>query len=353
MKAVILAGGKGTRLLPLTQKLPKPLVPLLNKPVMEYSIELLIEHGITDIIITLQYLSDKIRNYFGDGSQWGVKITYLQETVPLGTAGSVKNAEHLLDEPFLVISGDALTDFNLMAGVRYHVQKHSLFTIFTKEVKKPNKFGVVDTDEEGHIRRFVEKPLKDEEFSKIVNTGIYVVDPFVLCMMEKGKAYDFSKDIFPRLIKNGMSLYGYHANGYWKDIGSHEDYRQAQYDMLDKKVRVNIAAEEVLPNLWVGSNVKMEDNVTINRPAYIGNDSYLGDHVVIGKYTIIGKSSKITKDCELSRSIVWDDVTIEHTSPSSIRNVTIAPRYQISEGYKAGTSVKVKNKKNISPVEAG
>ncbi len=353
MKAVILAGGKGTRLLPLTQKLPKPLVPLLNKPVMEYSIELLKKHGITEIIITLQYLSDKIRNYFGDGSQWGVQITYLQENIPLGTAGSVKNAEHLLDEPFLVISGDALTDFNLMAGVDYHTQKHALFTIFMKEVKKPNKFGIIETDKEGHIRRFVEKPLKEQEFSKVVNTGIYVVDPFVLCMMEKGKEYDFSKDIFPKLIKNGMSLYGYHANGYWKDIGSHEDYRQAQYDMLDKKVQVNIPGEEVLPNLWVGSNVQMESNVTINRPAYIGNDSYLGDQVVIGKYTIIGKSSRINKDCELSRSIVWDDVTIDHTTSSAIKNVTVAPRYQISDGYKVGTSVKVKNKKNISPVEAG
>jgi mannose-1-phosphate guanylyltransferase/phosphomannomutase len=353
MRAVILAGGRGTRLLPLTEKLPKPLVPLLNKPVMEYSIELLKEHGITEIIITVQYLSEKISNYFGDGSQWGVQITYIAEHTPLGTAGSVKNAEHLLDEPFLVISGDALTDFDLMKGVDFHLQKHSLLTIFMKEVKKPNKFGIIQTDEEGHVRKFLEKPLKDQEFSKVVNTGIYVVDPFVLCMMEKEKEYDFSKDIFPKLIKTGMSLYGYQANGYWKDIGSHEDYRQAQYDMLDKKVQVNISGEEVLPNLWVGSNVKIEKNVTINRPAYIGNDSYLGDQVVIGKYTIIGRSSRINKECKLSRSIVWDDVTIDRTAPSAIKNVTVAERSQISGEYKRGNSVKVKNKKNITPVEAG
>ncbi|CAG9619307.1 sugar phosphate nucleotidyltransferase [Sutcliffiella rhizosphaerae] len=353
MKAVILAGGKGSRLQPLTMKLPKPLVPLLNKPVMEYSIELLKKHGIKDIIITLQYLGDKIRDYFRDGRHWGVNITYVYEDLPLGTAGSVKNAEHLLEEPFLVISGDALTDLNLMDGVEYHHHNHSLLTIFMKEVKNPTQFGIMVTDDHGHITNFLEKPQKHEIFSNVVNTGVYVIDPFMLCMMEKGKRYDFSTDIFPKLIKDGKCLLGYHATGYWKDIGSHEDYRQAQYDMLDKKVCVHIGAEEILPNLWIGSNVQMENNVTINTPAFIGNDTYLGDEVVIGKYTIIGKSSRIQNGCKISRSILWDDVNIYSTNKSSIKNVTVAPKHQISEGYKVGVSLKIKNKKNISPVEAG
>ncbi|WP_078379706.1 nucleotidyltransferase family protein [Sutcliffiella halmapala] len=256
MKAVILAGGKGSRLLPLTKKLPKPLVPLLNKPVMEYSIELLKKHGITDIIVTLQYLGDKIMSYFGDGSKWGVNLTYQIEDFALGTAGSVKNTEQLLDEPFIVISGDALTDFDLIDGLVFHLQKRALLTVFMKEVKNPTKFGIIQTNDDGQIQRFLEKPQKEQEFSRVVNTGIYIVDPLVLSFMEKDKPYDFSKEIFPKLIENNMGLYGYKSKGYWKDIGSHEDYRQAQYDMLEHKIQVPVMEEEVMPKLWVGKNVK-------------------------------------------------------------------------------------------------
>lgn len=256
MKAVILAGGRGTRLHPFTRRMPKPLVPLLNKPVMEYSIELLKKHGISDIIVTLQYLGDKIMNYFGDGSRWGVNLTYVLEDVQLGTAGSVKNAEDLLDEPFIVISGDALTDFDLIDGLVFHLQNKSLFTVFMKEVKNPAKFGIIQTDLNGKIKRFLEKPQKDQEFSRVVNTGIYIMDPLVLCLMEKNREYDFSKELFPILMENNMGLYGFKAKGYWKDIGSHEDYRQAQYDMLERKVQVSLQEEDVLPKLWVGSHVR-------------------------------------------------------------------------------------------------
>lgn len=256
MKAVILAGGKGSRLLPLTKKLPKPLVPLLNKPVMEYSIELLKKHGITDIIVTLQYLSDKIMSYFGDGSKWGVNLTYQIEDIPLGTAGSVKNTEQLLNEPFIVISGDALTDFDLIDGLVFHLQKRALLTVFMKEVKNPAKFGIIQTNSDGQIQRFLEKPQKEQEFSRIVNTGIYIVDPLVLSFMEKNKPCDFSTEIFPKLMEKKMGLFGFQSKGYWKDIGSHEDYRQAQYDMLENKVCIPMIEEEVMPKLWVGKNVK-------------------------------------------------------------------------------------------------
>ncbi|QFT89841.1 D-glycero-alpha-D-manno-heptose 1-phosphate guanylyltransferase [Bacillus sp. THAF10] len=238
MKAVVLAGGRGTRLNPLTLRLPKPLVPLLNKPVMEYSLQLLKAQGIQEIIVTLQYMGERIKNYFGDGSKWGVNITYLEEQTPLGTAGGVKNAEHLLKDPFIVISGDALTDFDLMAGVAFHRKKHSLFTIFMKEVRKTEKFGVMKTDYHGQVTKFIEKPKQHASFSKKVNTGIYIVDPSIFCLMKNDIEYDFSKDIFPKLIKNEMSLFGYKASGYWKDIGCHEDYWQAQYDLLANRVKL-------------------------------------------------------------------------------------------------------------------
>lgn len=256
MKAVILAGGRGTRLQPFTRRMPKPLVPLLNKPVMEYSIELLKKHGINDIIVTLQYLGEKIVNYFGDGSRWGVNLTYVWEDAPLGTAGSVKNAEDLLDGPFIVISGDALTDFDLIDGLVFHLQKEALFTVFMKEVKKPAKFGIIKTDYNGRINRFLEKPQKDQEFSRMVNTGIYIVDPAVLCLMEKNREYDFSRELFPMMMEKRLGLYGFQSKGYWKDIGSHEDYRQAQLDMLKRKVQVSIQEEDFLPQQWVSSHVR-------------------------------------------------------------------------------------------------
>jgi len=172
MKGVILAGGKGTRLRPLTCNLPKPMLPLLNKPVMEYSLELLKQHGIEEIAVTVQYMGNAIQNYFGDGSKWGVKLHYFEDSPPLGTAGSVKQAEAFLDEPFVVISGDALTDFQLSHGMDFHRSEERLVTIFLKEVSHPLDFGLAVTEEDGRIVKYIEKPGWNEVVSNTVNTGI-------------------------------------------------------------------------------------------------------------------------------------------------------------------------------------
>ncbi|TLM99385.1 nucleotidyltransferase family protein, partial [bacterium] len=239
MQAVIMAGGEGSRLRPLTCDRPKPMVPLINKPVMEYAVKLLKEYGITDIGVTLQYLPEEISSYFGDGAGFGVSMQYFIEESPLGTAGSVKNTGGFLKETFIVISGDALTDFNLNEIIGYHREKKALATLVLKPVNIPLEYGVVITGEGGEIRRFLEKPGWGEVFSDTVNTGIYILEPEVLDYIPAGQKFDFSKDLFPRLLADGKPMFGYAAGGYWCDIGNHRQYQEAQYDLLGNRVRLS------------------------------------------------------------------------------------------------------------------
>ncbi|WP_078545656.1 nucleotidyltransferase family protein [Litchfieldia alkalitelluris] len=237
MKGVIMAGGKGTRLRPLTYHMPKPMVPLLHTPVMEYCIELLKKHQITEIAVTTGYLGEDIKQYFGNGSKWGIDLLYFDEISPLGTAGSVKNAEAFLDEPFVVISGDVLTDFDLTEAISYHQEKQAVLTILMKKVQNPSQYGIMTTNEEGKVCRFLEKPKENEIFSHFINTGIYIVDPILFSYIPIGECYDFSKDLFPKLLEQNAKVYGYLVNGYWSDIGSFPQYKQTRFDLLNDRVK--------------------------------------------------------------------------------------------------------------------
>jgi len=233
MRAVLMAGGSGTRLRPLTCDLPKPMVPILNRPIAEHIINLLRRHGITEIIATLHYLPDVMRDYFQDGSDFGVQMTYaVEEDQPLGTAGCVKNVADLLDETFLVISGDSITDINLSEAIAFHKRKGAKATLVLAHMANPLEFGVVITDEDGRIRRFLEKPSSSEIFSDTVNTGTYILEPEVLDYLPANEESDFSKDLFPLLLEKDQSLYGYAAEGYWCDVGHLDAYREAQYAAL-------------------------------------------------------------------------------------------------------------------------
>lgn len=309
MKAIIMAGGQGTRLRPLTCDLPKPLVPILNKPCMEYSIELLRAHGITEIGVTTYYLPEMIRDYFGDGSKWGVNLTYFVEEEPLGTAGSVRNATEFLDETFLVISGDALTDIDLSAALEYHRQKAGLATLVLSHQEVPLDFGVVITDQDGQIERFLEKPSWGEVFSDLVNTGIYILEPEVFDYYDRGIKYDFSKDLFPLLMQTGQRLYGFESLAYWSDIGDAEQYMQTQFDILAGKVAVEIAGQEVEPGIWLGQNTTILPDVKLTAPIYIGKDVQIKSGtdllgVIIGDRTIIEAGSSLKK------SILWSGVYV-------------------------------------------
>ena len=238
MKAVIMAGGRGSRLGKLTTQCPKPMLPLLNRPVLAHILNLLKHHQITDVVFTVHYLAEQIKNYFGDGRDLGMAIQYAIEYSPLGTAGSVKNAQpYLDDEPFLVMSGDAITDIDLSSVLQFHWDKQAVATMVLKHVADPLEYGVVVADPGECIRYYLEKPTQSQIISHTVNTGIYVLGPEVLAMMKPSQVYDFSCDIFPRLLSQNSLLFGYPADGYWCDIGTIQRYRQARHDALVGKVK--------------------------------------------------------------------------------------------------------------------
>src|SRR5215467_13252788 len=269
MKAVVMAGGEGSRLRPLTVARPKPMVPIVGKPVMEHILHLLKAHGITDVVVTVQYLANNIEDYFGDGSQFGMNIAYSREEVPLGTAGSVKYAEELLDEPFIVISGDALTDFNLTEIIDYHLEKKAMATLTLAHVSNPLEYGVIITNEEGHITQFLEKPSWGEVFSDTINTGVYVLDPKILSYFEKNIQYDFSQELFPLMLKQGDPIYGYIANtGYWCDVGNLSEYMRANADVLQGRVMTELVGTNIGGNIWCEEGVEIAEDAQLYGPIY-------------------------------------------------------------------------------------
>ncbi len=311
MKAVVMAGGEGSRLRPLTANRPKPLVPVCNRPIMEHIIELLKEHGIRDVVATLYYLSDEIQSYFGDGSDFGVDIKYSVETVPLGTAGSVKKAEeHLRDGTFIIVSGDALTDCDLSKAVEFHKQKGSLATLVLYRVPAPLEFGVVITDEDGRVTRFLEKPSWSEVFSDTVNTGIYILEPEIFDMMAAGKPYDWSGDIFPKLLEDGKPLFGYVMGEYWSDIGSLQQYREAQEHLLSGRLRLALPGQPIASGVLAGPNAQIDESATIVPPVAIGRNCKIKKGSRIGPYTVIGDNVFIEEDANVDRSVIWDSTYI-------------------------------------------
>ncbi|QBD81954.1 nucleotidyl transferase [Ktedonosporobacter rubrisoli] len=315
MKAVVMAGGEGSRLRPLTIRRPKPMVPIAGKPVMEHILNLLKRHGITEVIVTVQYLASSIEDYFGNGSQFGMRITYSREDVPLGTAGSVKNAEEHLTEPFLVISGDALTDYNLTDLVKYHQEKKSLATLLLAHVHNPLEYGVIITNEDGHITQFLEKPSWGEVFSDTINTGIYVLDPQIFSYFEKNKQFDFSQELFPMMLKQGDPLYGYVAStGYWCDVGNLSEYMRANADALQGQVDIEIPAKNIGSNIWCEDGVEIAEDAQLYGPIYLGHDCKVKSGAILHGPSIIGSYSIVDERAQVDRSIVWNSSYIGERS---------------------------------------
>ena len=302
-----MAGGQGTRLRPLTSNLPKPMVPVVNKPTALHILELLARHGITDVVMTVAFLPQMIRNYFGDGSSFGIHIEYAVEETPLGTAGSVKNAEALLDDTFLVISGDALCDFDLSAVIDFHREREAVVTIALKSVENPLEFGVVIVDEDGHIERFLEKPGWGQVFSDTINTGIYVLEPTVFDHIPEGTSFDFSHELFPRLYDLRRPLYGVLCDGYWQDIGSLEQYMQANRDALDGKVRLQMPGVRLRGNVWVGQGVSLDSLTNVEGPTVIGNHAKIDPSAVIGAHTVLGNNVILKAGAQVVDSVVGDN----------------------------------------------
>ncbi|MEW5861359.1 MAG: mannose-1-phosphate guanyltransferase [Cyanobacteriota bacterium] len=354
MRAVLMAGGSGTRLRPLTCDLPKPMVPILNRPIAEHIINLLKRHQITEIIATLHYLPDVMRDYFQDGSDFGVQITYaIEEDQPLGTAGCVKNIAELLDETFLVISGDSVTDFDLTQAIEFHKKHKSKATIILTQVPNPIEFGVVITDEKQRIRRFLEKPSSSEIFSDTVNTGTYILEPEVLQYLPSNQESDFSKDLFPLLLEKDEPMYGYIAQGYWCDVGHLDAYRESQYDGLHQKVKLDFAYEQVSPGLWIGQNTHIDPSAKIEAPALIGHNCRIGARVHIEPGTSIGDNVTIGADANLKRPIVWNGAIIgeeAHLRACVIgRGTRVDRRSHVLEGAVVGSLSTIGEEAQVSP----
>ena len=308
MKAVVMAGGEGSRLRPLTIRRPKPMVPIAGKPVMEHILNLLKRHGITEVVVTVQYLASNIEDYFGNGAQFGMRITYSREDVPLGTAGSVKNAEEQLTEPFLVISGDALTDYNLTDVIKYHYEKQAMATLMLAHVHNPLEYGVIITDQDGHITEFLEKPSWGEVFSDTINTGIYVLDPKIFSYFEKNKPFDFSQELFPMMLKNGDPLYGYVVErGYWCDVGNITEYMRANADVLQGRVEAEISARKMVGDIWCEEGVEIAGDAQLIGPIYLAHDCRIKAGAIIHGPSTIGHYTIIDERAQVDRSIVWNN----------------------------------------------
>lgn len=333
MKACIMCGGEGTRLRPLTFERPKPSIPILNKPSVVHLIERLADEGFTDIVITLGYMAEKIEEQLGDGRIYGVHIDYVYEDQKLGTAGGVKNAEkYLKGEPFLVLGGDHVLNLNLRELYRFHERTDAKVTIALLSIDDPREFGIADMDVNNRIHRFLEKPGPGEIFSNLASTGIYMCDSDILDMIPENQAYDFARDLFPKLLKKGDKINGLLARGNWTDVGSPAAYRQAQRWMLAElpgtliEGRFTTKDARINGPLHLGHNVSVGSNSAIVGPIVIGENTVIGDNVLIGPYTTIGSNCKIDDDTRILSSYIFNDVNIgknTNVSGSIIDNRTV------------------------------
>lgn len=356
IKAVIMAGGEGTRLRPLTCALPKPMVPILNKPIMEYIIRLLKKNNIEEIGITLAYLPDTIMDHFDNGEELGVKLHYYVEETPLGTGGSVKNAQEFLDDTFIVISGDALTDIHLQDALDFHRRRGSKATLVLKKEAYPLEYGVIVTNHDGRIIRFLEKPSWGEVFSDTINTGIYILEPEVMDYYKRGERFDFSKDLFPKLLRDKIPMYGYVSNDYWCDIGDVATYTRSQFDILKGQFEIGDMLQdytEIQKNVWVGKHVLIHDSASIQAPVLIGDQTTIGEGALIGPGAIIGKNCKVGEGSSIKHSILWDNNNLARwvqVRGSTICSHTVMDdRVNLFHGSVIGNNVRIKQGSTIHP----
>ena len=310
MKAMILAAGLGTRLQPLTNVVSKPMVQMVGRPCMEHAVRLLRKHGFDDIVVNLHHMPEKIKGYFGDGSKFGVKITYSYEEELLGTAGGLKKVESFFGgEPVLIVSGDGLTDINLTEFFRHHKEQGGIATLALKEVTEPSLYGVVVQEGE-RIRAFQEKPAKEEAISNLANTGIYLFEPEIFVHIPAQSFYDFGRQVFPELMDKGEKMAGYKMSGYWCDVGDLAVYREAHYDMLTGQVQVDLPGKDIGSNIWLGKPVSVHKDAVLAGPVFLGDGCKLEKGAEIHGPAVLGKGCRVAEGAVLKRSILWDNVKV-------------------------------------------
>jgi len=310
MKAVILIGGEATRLLPLTCNIPKAMVPVLNTPFLEYVIRHLSEHQVKDIILAQSHLSPSIESYFGDGSQFGVKLSYIIEDTLLGTAGAVKNAEKHLSEIFLVLNGDIFTDLDITAMLAFHLERKAKATIALTPVDDPTSYGLVETDAQGRVTRFLEKPSRNQVTTNMINAGTYVLAPEVLAQIPAQTKVSIERETFPQLLAHGEAVYAYPSSTYWIDIGIPEKYLRLHHDLLNgKSSQYELASGE---EIVIGGQSYIHPTTQIKEPIVIGSDCTIGQKVKLKGPVVIGSGCIILDDCVIEESILWQNTRLGH-----------------------------------------
>lgn len=305
MKAMILAAGVGSRLEPLTRNLPKPLVPIVNKPVMEHIIELLREHGVDEVVMNIHYLGHMIRDYFGDGSRYKVKIHYSEEERLWGTAGGVKRVASHFDDTFLVVGGDDLADIDITKLVAFHKRNRAIATIALSLVEDPSQFGIALANERGRITRFLEKPKTEAIFSNSANTGVYVFEPEILDLIPSNEVYDFGMHVFPKLLQLRKPFYGYLTASYWSDVGHLESYRTTHNDALQGRVGIRFPVPQKRRYVWMGQNVEIDPTAEVAYPVVIGDNCRIAAGAKVLEDSVLGDGCVVEEGAVVRRSILW------------------------------------------------
>ena len=304
MKAFVLAAGAGTRLRPLTRNIPKPMIPILGKPALYHTLNNLKKYGFDDVCINLFHCPESITDYF-ENNYMDIDINYSFEKKLLGTAGAVKKREKFLDETFVVMSGDGLTDINLKKVLEFHKKKKALATIVLKKIEARFEYGITIAGKDGKVKKFVEKPKWNDIFADTVNTGIYVFEPEIFKYIPKNKFFDFSMDLFPLLLRNKKKVYGYVMDGYWTDIGNIFEYKKGVFDALDGKVKIDMPCCKKKGS-YISKYAKIDKSVKIKGPCFINDNVYIGKNVIIDPYSVISKNVKIEDNAVIEKTIVWN-----------------------------------------------
>jgi len=352
VKAVILVGGEGTRLRPLTSSVPKPMVPVLNVPFLEHVFMHLKSHGIRDILLAMCYLPDNIRSYFGNGSDFGIHLTYVVEDFPLGTAGAVRNVSDHIDSTFLVLNGDVFTDLDITSMVALHKDRGAVATIALTPVEDPSAYGVVDTDTDGRVKSFIEKPKREETPSNMINAGTYVLEPEVLRHVEPETFCMFENFLFPLLLKSGDPVYAYPSKAYWIDIGTPEKYASLNRHLLSGECGIDGSCSidpsvEITGAVKFGINCTVKENVSIEGPSVIGDDCVIGRGAVI-KRAVIWRGTVIESGATVEDSIVGDGCRIGANACVS-NGVVLGGKVDVGGGCSISRNVRVDHGEHIEP----
>jgi mannose-1-phosphate guanylyltransferase len=321
MKAVILVGGLGTRLRPLTCNTPKPMIPLVNQPFIEHMLENLRDQGIGEAILAVQYLADRFREALGDGSRLGMKVYVIEEPEARGTAGAVKNVEHMLDGTTFVFNGDVMTDLDLQAMLAFHRERGSKLTLALTPVEDPTAYGLVEMHEDGHIRRFIEKPRQDEITTDLINAGTYIMEPELLRYVPPREYFMFERGLFPVVLQTKDPMYGYPTRAYWTDIGKPQAYLEVHHDILMGKVRHGFRGREIGNRVWQEDGADIHPTAQIVGPVVIGPDVTVGRGARVIGPTVIGANCVIGANVQIEGAVLWDNNTVDEGA--TLRNCVV------------------------------